>query len=88
MRSYSVGRSSDADIVIDDPTVSRRHADFVVTDDGRYYLNDLRSKWGTFVWSGQDWTQIRQTFVEPNARIKLGGWAGTAADLVNLSRRR
>jgi hypothetical protein len=37
-----LGRSSDCDVVIDDPNVSRRHAE-VRRDDGRYVVADLGS---------------------------------------------
>ena len=46
--SVSVGRDQDADIVIDDPTVSRKHAEIVRSNDG-FVLLDLDSKNGTFV---------------------------------------
>ena len=43
-----VGRDQDADIVIDDPTVSRKHAEIMRSNDG-FVLLDLGSKNGTFV---------------------------------------
>ena len=46
--SVSVGRDQDADIVIDDPTVSRKHAEIVHSSDG-FVLLDLDSKNGSFV---------------------------------------
>lgn len=46
--NVSVGRDQDADIVIDDPTVSRKHAEIVGSNDG-FVLLDLGSKNGTFV---------------------------------------
>ena len=46
--NVSVGRDQDADIVIDDPTVSRKHAEIVRSNDG-FVLLDLDSKNGTFV---------------------------------------
>ncbi len=46
--SVSVGRDQDADIVIDDPTVSRKHDKIVRSNDG-FVLMDLNSKNGSFV---------------------------------------
>lgn len=46
--NVSVGRDQNADIVINDPTVSRRHAEIVRSGDG-YLLLDLGSKNGSFV---------------------------------------
>lgn len=43
-----LGRGSDADIVIDDPGVSRRHAE-IRLDDGSAVIRDLGSTNGTFV---------------------------------------
>ena len=43
-----VGRDRSGDVVIDDPTVSRRHAEIVRTPDG-WAVKDLDSKNGTFV---------------------------------------
>lgn len=46
---YVVGRSSAADIrVADDLSMSREHAEFVLHD-GRWYVNDMRSRNGTRV---------------------------------------
>ena len=44
----TMGRHDDADVVIDDPAISRRHAEIALSGDG-YFLLDLGSKNGTFV---------------------------------------
>ena len=44
-----VGRSRSADIVLDDPTVSRMHASLQRDVDGDWTLTDLRSRGGTYV---------------------------------------
>lgn len=46
--SINVGRSMKADILLDDPTVSRRHAVFTKVG-GTYVLKDLDSLNGTYV---------------------------------------
>ncbi len=46
--TVSLGRDPDADIFLDDVTVSRRHAEVVVTD-GDVVLSDLGSLNGTYV---------------------------------------
>jgi signal transduction histidine kinase/ActR/RegA family two-component response regulator len=54
-RTYSfqleahIGRGSDADIVLDDTEVSRRHVRVWLTDDGKYMLEDLASRNGTLI---------------------------------------
>lgn len=47
--STSVGRAPDADIVLDDVTVSRHHAVFEVNDQGGFRVVDSRSTNGTYV---------------------------------------
>ena len=44
----TVGRHHSSDVVIDDPSVSRRHAEITYSGD-RYFVSDLGSKNGTFV---------------------------------------
>ena len=55
-RAYSLnreetvlGRGREANVFIDDAGASRAHARIVVTEDGRYVLEDLKSRNGTFV---------------------------------------
>ncbi len=43
-----IGRHPDCSIVIDDPSVSRRHAQ-IVQKNGKYLLEDLKSRNGTFL---------------------------------------
>lgn len=44
-----VGRHPDSDIQLDDVTVSRRHAEFVRMEPGRYRVKDVGSLNGTYV---------------------------------------
>jgi len=50
--AYIVGRDPGCDIVIPDPYVSRRHARIFYRD-GRWYIEDLGSRNGTYV-DGED----------------------------------
>jgi pSer/pThr/pTyr-binding forkhead associated (FHA) protein len=54
--AYTVGRSLDNDIIVDDPTISRRHAQLIRSND-HYALRDLRSRNGTFV-NGQRISEV------------------------------
>ena len=47
-KTFVIGRSSFADIVIPDESVAPRHAEVVITADGRYYVTDCASTGGTF----------------------------------------
>ncbi len=67
-----VGRSSCADIRLDDPTVSRRHALIVRTEDGRLKALDDRSLNGLFV-NGEhvEWTALADGDELEIGRFKL-----------------
>jgi diguanylate cyclase (GGDEF)-like protein len=47
-----IGRGAEADLWVEDPSISRRHARITRRPDGRYFVEDLGSTNGTFV-SGQ-----------------------------------
>lgn len=49
MRLLHIGRALDNEIVVNDTTVSRRHAQLVLHDDGSAQLIDLNSSNGSFV---------------------------------------
>ena len=67
-----VGRSSCADVRLDDPTVSRRHALVVRTEDGRLKALDDRSLNGLFV-NGEhvEWTALADGDELEIGRFKL-----------------
>ncbi|GAA2771059.1 FHA domain-containing protein [Streptomyces showdoensis] len=48
-RSVRIGRAPDNDLVVDDLTVSRRHAELRAAPDGTYWIHDLGSHNGTFL---------------------------------------
>ena len=74
IKTFLIGRNHDCDLTLDDPGVSRRHAEVVLTADGRYYLTDRNSTRGTFVRHKSNWHRIRQEFVDSTARIRFGGY--------------
>ncbi len=47
--TYVVGRDAQADLVVNDATVSRRHAQLVILPDGKIKLTDLSSLNGTLI---------------------------------------
>lgn len=69
-----------------DPTVSRRHAELVPTEDSRFYLADCGSKFGTHVRKGNAWRSIRQMFIGEQDEIRLGQYETTASELIALMR--
>ncbi|MCB9593303.1 MAG: sigma 54-interacting transcriptional regulator [Sandaracinaceae bacterium] len=63
----TIGSSSSNDLVLQDTTVSRRHALLAVEGD-RYVLRDLESTNGTVL----DGTPVKEAYLAPGARIRLG----------------
>ena len=82
--TYLIGRDPRCDRRIDDPSVSRRHAEVIPAPAGRLYVTDRASSGGTFVRRGGEWTRIRQAWVEPADRIRFGGYEMGAAELAAL----
>lgn len=64
----TIGRDMEADIVIDDKRLSRLHCRLTY-EKGLYYLEDLKSKNGTFL-NGH---AIERTTVKSGDRIRIGG---------------
>jgi pSer/pThr/pTyr-binding forkhead associated (FHA) protein len=64
----NIGRRLENDLVIDDPRVSRSHAQLRAIE-GHYVLFDLSSTGGTFV----NGSRVSETIIYPNDAISLGG---------------
>lgn len=65
--TYAVGRTSACDLPIQDPTVSRNHAELEVVEDG-VRVRDLGSTNGTFL----DGERITDAVAAPGARLAFG----------------
>ncbi|MCB9507146.1 MAG: FHA domain-containing protein [Myxococcales bacterium] len=84
-KRYVVGRSSDADVVVDAPVISARHAEVTVLGGGRYRVRDLGSSNGTFV----DGVQLRGAIeVGEDARVSLGSVEVLLDSTTGVARRR
>ena len=70
-----------ADVSLDDPSVSRRHAEVVSVSGGRLYVTDCATTNGTFVRQDGDWRPVRQTFLEPTDLVRFGDCEMTAGRL-------
>ena len=83
-RSFVIGRSPYADVVLADTGVARRHAEVVATADGRFHLTDCASETGTWrrAGSGDDWEAVRQAFVAKDEPLRLGDYRCTIQDLL------
>lgn len=81
-RIIRIGRSRTADVVIADSSVSRAHAELVTTPDGRFYVTDCGSTYGTHVEKNGEWTALRQGFVDGETPLRLGGFVTCPRELV------
>ena len=81
---YQIGRSSAADIQIGDSSVSRIHAELLVTGNDAYYLTDCGSGGGSFIAHDGKWTPIQQQFIGATDDILLGRYQTTAQQLVSM----
>ena len=80
-RTYTVGRERSCDVQLDDPSVSRRHAEVVRLSGGRLYVTDRATTNRTCVFDGAGWRAIRQVFLEPGGRVRFGKVEMTAGRL-------
>ncbi len=89
MRTLIIGRSRGADIILTDKSVAPRHAELVLTDDGKCYLTDCASGGGSWIQVDQEWAELRQSFVTKEQRIRFGDHeCDLPALLATISRRR
>ena len=72
IRTCIVGRERRCDVRLDDPSISRQHAEVVRVSGGRLYVTDRATTNGTFILDGDDWRRIRQAFLEPGGRVRFG----------------
>ena len=64
---FTIGRKTEKDLAIADPRVSRDHA-IIVSDNGKFYVEDQGSKHGTFV-NGE---RVERKALERNDRLEFG----------------
>jgi hypothetical protein len=67
-----VGRSHDGDVVVDDPTVSRRHLYLARLDSGLFFAIDLGSTSGSYIRRNGQWERIKSSAFGFAQEIKLG----------------
>ncbi|MEZ4492828.1 MAG: FHA domain-containing protein [Dehalococcoidia bacterium] len=81
LASTTIGRAEGSAIVIDDLSISRRHARLTI-EDGRLLVEDLGSAAGTFV-AGRAIPPHTPSLVEPGDEVRFGevaGWFIAATD--------
>lgn len=80
---FRIGRADTADIRLTDTSVSRLHAELLLTADGRYYLTDCQSSGGTSVQKNRDgqWSRIKQAYVASSDLLLLGQYQTSVEEL-------
>ncbi|MFD5751594.1 FHA domain-containing protein [Streptomyces sp. NPDC127033] len=70
-RVMRIGRALENDLVVSDLQVSRHHAEFTATPDGRFEIHDLGSHNGTYV-NGQPIAKSGTVLLGPNDIVGVG----------------
>jgi hypothetical protein len=82
MKRYRIGRAPTNEIVLQDRSVSREHADLTKLDGGSYQLRDLGSTYGTAVRLGADWHLVTLEEVNYRTPVRIGLFETTVAGLL------
>jgi len=74
-KTFVIGRSRSCDLILSDEeeTVSRKHAEFTITPDGRFFLTDCNSTNGTWLIEHGEARRIRQEYVSAEDTVQFGG---------------
>ncbi|MGE0566000.1 MAG: FHA domain-containing protein [Alphaproteobacteria bacterium] len=86
MRRYLIGRSEHNDIVVQDASVSRQHAELEELSGGRFALRDLGSTYGMALWRDGKWIEVLEVELVVDSRVRLGGFETSPRDLLALAR--
>ena len=79
---YRIGRGEANDIVVDDPSISREHAELRRKGRQEFTLVDLNSTNGTCVRAGSKWVEIESATVASDERILIGEVVTTPDSLI------
>ena len=81
-RVLIVGRGRQADIRLDQPSVSRLHLELVLGAGGEIHAADRSSRNGTRVWAEGEWKTLTAKQVLPRDRLQLGDLTITVEELL------
>ena len=72
----------DINISAEETSVSRKHMELTVTEDGRFYIVHIHPRNTTKVFKDGNWLSLTQDFVDLNARLKLGSYETSVNQLL------
>ena len=72
MRTIKIGRDKSCDVCLSEQSISKIHAELVITNDKKLFLNDCGSKNGTFVFRSGLWDNLRQEFIQLSDWVRFG----------------
>ena len=81
-RTYIIGR--EGHIYINDPTVSKQHAEIQIVN-GEVYLRDLESTNGTFLIKNNRLVPFHEGYVQLNQPVVLGNRQYTIRNLLEIA---
>lgn len=82
MAKYTIGRSEQNTVTLDDQTVSRGHAELETKRGGKFMLRDLGSTYGTKILRDGNWIDVIEVEVTADTEVVLGEHQTTVAALV------
>jgi predicted component of type VI protein secretion system len=85
-QTFSIGRSPDCDLVLADQSVSRKHAELLVLDDGQLFLVDCQSTHGTRLLQHGQTRPVQQEFVALDAIVEFGDVSIPMGDVLEALR--
>ena len=83
MRRFSIGRATTNDIVLDDMTVSRSHAEIEELGRGRFVLRDQESTYGTKILRDNEWIEVIEIEVAPQTMVRFGEYEVNVGEIIN-----
>lgn len=83
MRTWIIGRDPSCELTLNEPSVSRRHAELRAEEGGRFEITDLGSSNGTWLRAGGEWRRITEpTSIGPEDPLRLGTMETTVVALI------
>lgn len=86
MATLSIGRHTDCDIVLSEPTVSRRHAELSQIGVDLFVFTDQGSTSGSFRKEDGSWKRFTSARLHAADLVRLGAYESSIQDLVRLAR--